>query len=299
MSAQESPTTLVLGSAIACNQGLAAPRPSRGRRRRPAGGLGRRFPEERQLYHIIDALHVGLAPAGVEALRIVALLLLCQAPDDRVDDHAARPGIERDGVLWSPAGGQIGQVGDPADVLDDAGPVIRTEQYVIRPRHQRRPLPAYCQVGGAEISNHGRACLSGDDRGFTDLIGAARVVIVTVGHVANGLPVRANGSELIRPHAGLFHQLAGARCKFLAKLYIEPCEVFGARLGWRHDRQQSVAEGLGILHVAMGDELDAHFQAAALDFDECGINAVAARAAHQSNEFPSASHRSFCNPDLV
>ena len=125
------------------------------------------------------------------------------------------------------------------------------------------------------------------------------MVIVAIGHMANGLPVRADGSELIRPHVGLFHQLPGARCEFLAKLHIESREIFGARLGRRHDGQQGVTERLGIIHVAVGDELDAHFQAAAIDFDKSGIDTVAARAAHQSNEFPSASHNCYAHLGLL
>ena len=88
---------------------------------------------------------------------------------------------------------QIGEVGDAAEIDDDAMRVAAEERGVER-RHQRRALAARRDVAAAEIGDDGHAGPLGDARRVVELQRPA-----FVGAMAQRLAVDARGDDVRAP----------------------------------------------------------------------------------------------------
>src|SRR5487761_2080174 len=108
------------------------------------------------------------------------------AVDPQIEQNIARSGVKaRDrATRW-----QVAQVGDAADIDDDAMLRIGAEYGGVKGWNQRRTLAARSDVAAAEIRNHADAGEFGQQCRIADLQGVAGV-----GAVANGLAVTAAGA---------------------------------------------------------------------------------------------------------
>ena len=79
-----------------------------------------------------------------------------------VDDHVAGPGIEGDHCVGRSSGRNGSQVGDAADVLQNAPALRIGEEHIVQKRDQRSALAARQHVGRAEVRDHRNAQLRGD-----------------------------------------------------------------------------------------------------------------------------------------
>src|SRR5450759_2987669 len=122
------------------------------------------------------------------------------ALDPQVEQYVARAGIETGdyAVRW-----QIGQVGDAADIDDDAMRGVGAEHGGVKGRDQRRALAASGDVAAAEIRDHADAGELGKQRRVADLQGVAGV-----GAVTNGLAVTAAGAYRRRRRARLLEPVS-------------------------------------------------------------------------------------------
>ena len=117
----------------------------------------------------------------------------------RVED-AARPGVEervaRAGVEAEERrggrGGERGEVGDAANVDDDAVAVGGAEDGGVKGRNERRALAAEGEVFATEIGDDGDAGVGGDHVGIADLEGERGREARTV---ADGLAVATDGAD--------------------------------------------------------------------------------------------------------
>ena len=101
-----------------------------------------------------------------------------------IEQHIARAGVP---AAHSAVYGQVGDVGDAADVGDDAVRLGMLQHLGVEGGHQRRALAACCDVTAAEIGDDGDAREFGKQGGIDYL---QRVAIS--GTVAQGLSVAAN-----------------------------------------------------------------------------------------------------------
>ncbi len=82
-----------------------------------------------------------------------------------VEQHVARTRIES---AHRSARRKIGEVGDPAEVDDDAMHA-GTEQRRVKRRHERRPLPTRGDIAAAKVRDHGDVHALGDAGSIVEL----------------------------------------------------------------------------------------------------------------------------------
>ena len=90
-----------------------------------------------------------------------------------VDDHVGGAGVEGEHVFSAARGGEHGEVGDAAEVEQQAALLCVAKDAEVEHGDERRGLSAGGHVGGAEVADDGNAEAFGDDGGFAGLPGAA------------------------------------------------------------------------------------------------------------------------------
>ena len=132
------------------------------------------------------------------------------------------------------------QVADAAQVEHRTVFVAGTQHRQVEGRHQRRALAAGRHIAPAEIGRRGNAGVFGDPAGVADLPGKGRVGLWPV---ADGLPVRANRTDLLARHAGLGNQLIGRVCKGQPDLRVQTAQAVDRHLlGALAERDQRFAQ---------------------------------------------------------
>src|SRR5262249_55781408 len=110
------------------------------------------------------------APALCENRAFVeAPAAVCEALDQRVDEHIAGPGVESGDLRGRGVGGNDRDVGDAADVEADGAESGVGVERVVGERDEGGSLTAESDVGGAEVGNGGDAGPSCDDRAVAEL----------------------------------------------------------------------------------------------------------------------------------
>jgi len=120
------------------------------------------------------------------------------ATDPVIHQDIARPAVPAE---HRPIGREDGQIGDAADIDDDAGLVGRAENGLVKSRHQRRTLTAGSHITRTEVADHGDAGQLGEQGMVADL---QRVPEFRA--VADGLAVVADGGDVFCRYAGLGEQ---------------------------------------------------------------------------------------------
>src|SRR5215467_1232062 len=136
-----------------------------------AGGFGRLLLQVRFAQKLAHAGAVD-APAFCENRAFVeTLAAVCEALDQRVDEHVAGAGVESGDLRGRGVGGNDRDVGDAADVEADAAESGVAVERVVGDRDQRGSLAAESDIGGAEVGNGGDAGTRCDDRAVAELQG--------------------------------------------------------------------------------------------------------------------------------
>ncbi len=237
-------------------------------------------------------------------------------PDDRVDQHVAGPRVEAENLFLAPARRQPGQVGDAADVLDDATSPRMPEEHVIGPGHERCALPADRHVRLTELRDDRGAQASGDDRGVaelqrarrrvTELQGAGRWVAV-VRHrtrrggatprarrqMTDGLPVRADQVRAGDPQRRAHRFARGG--KLVPDSRDETADFLRGTCRGGHHRQQTPPKSGRVGAMQSAQHANAHLQTAARDLARGRVDAVGARAAVEAQDDSSSACRSSGN----
>ena len=104
---------------------------------------------------------------------IITFSALCDQLDKSVDDHIAGAGIECDDVFRYGGGGQIGDIGDAADVLNGTFHFFVGKEDIVGEGHQRGSLAACGHIARAKIRYGCDPGLLSDDGRFSDLQGRA------------------------------------------------------------------------------------------------------------------------------
>ena len=216
-----------------------------------------------------------------------------------VHQHVAGAGIEGEFALTPPAplsrpagqargevrrvatGGEVGDVGDAANVLQGAGQGGVAEEQAVDVGYQRRTLAAGRDIARPEVADHGDAGELSDDRGRAQLqrrgVGPRR-------DVPERLTVAADQVGLTRRQPGRGHDLLCGGRERTAQRKVERAQpVDRARFG-PEARKNGIAQRGWMRHVAMRQQLPSEIGRRAFDAN-CGSGcAVGGGAGHKTDD---------------
>ena len=157
------------------------------------GGVFVRFAERGEL-----AVDVHTGPFGVECSHQL------------VADAVGRASVEGDEFVDRAAGGQVREVGDPAEIQQHAAFVGIRKKQVIGERHQRRALPAGGAIGAAEVADDRAPAPGGDERRVEHLHRVRRFVV-------QRLPVARRRRHVLPGEIRCRHR--GVDCRHVSQRY--------------------------------------------------------------------------------
>ena len=154
-----------------------------------------------------------------------------------IQQAVAWPGIEADDRSVAH---QHGDIGNAADIGDDAVFGGGAKHLVVEGGHQRSALAAGGDVAAAKIRDHGDAGQFGEGVRIPDLPGERHL---HVGAVAQRLAVAADGGHLGRGHSRRLQQAVGGPCEGASQFHVHLSDVVeGGQIGGVDQRCQTALE---------------------------------------------------------
>ena len=253
-----------------------------GRFRRAAGEIGiAHKPREKRFAYMTGGRH--------GAVRVVSLFAVRDARDRRVDEHVARPGVERRHVRESAPRREQRDVPDAADILQRRVFGLAAVEQKLRIRHERRAEPAGGHVAHAEIAYDRAAKALGQHGLLAELERArkgAREVFLLFRNVPERLAVAADEINVGELRAGLCAKRLARLAEELAEQEVHPAEVRRRRCAAPGKTQYLCAHRVRKRHEAKAELLCARLRAAARDAHERGVYAVRRCAGHKTDHEP-------------
>ena len=250
--------------------------------RRAAGEIGIAHElREQRFAHAAGSRH--------RAVRVIALFAVCDARNGRIDEHVARPGVERRHVGKSAPRREQCDVPDAADILERRVFGLAAVEQKLRIRHERRAEPARGHIAHAEIAHDRAAEALGKHRLLAELERAcegAREVFFFFRNVPERLAVAADEIDVGELCAGLRAERLTRLAKKLTEQKIHPAEVRRGCAAASGKTQDLRAHFVRKRHEAEAELLCARLRAIARDAHECGVHAVRRCAGHEPDHEP-------------
>ena len=250
--------------------------------RRAAGEIGIAHElREQRFAHAAGSRH--------RAVRVIALFAVCDARNGRIDEHVARPGVERRHVGKSAPRREQRDVPDAADILERRVFGLAAIEQKLRIRHERRAEPARGHIAHAEIAHDRAAEALGKHRLLAELERAcegAREVFFFFRNVPERLAVAADEINVGELCAGLRAERLARLAEKLAEQEIHPAEVRCRGRTASGKTQDLRAHFVRKRHEAEAELLCARLRAKARDANECGVHAVRRCAGHEPDHEP-------------
>jgi len=202
-------------------------------------------------------------------------------PHQGVEKNIAWAGVKSKNLPRPRVGRQKDDTGQSAEMDQDTGLTLIAKEEMIDQRRQARASAASCQVAGAEIAENCHARAFRDNGGHAE---TERGRITAVWFMPGMMSAKARTMDLLKTATGLIDELTAGCGKRFAK------QAMGqADLPHRHrlagvEFEQKLTQIARIVLVQSMPQTQAHVEAHAFGFQQCGIDAVAGGAGSQTDQ---------------